>query len=66
MFVNKGKELGIAIDHKPCFCKYHREGNDLDEIFKEAAYKSVQLIIAILPGKTQYYGEFLKTRDSYF
>ena len=78
MFVNKGKELGIDIDDKPCFCKYyregnnrhernhHNEGNDLENIFMEACHKSIELIIAVLPGKTQYYGEFLEMRDFMF
>jgi len=76
MFVNKGKELGIDIDDNPCFCKYyrggnnrhernhHNEGNDLENIFMEACHKSIELIIAVLPGKTQYYAQLKQLGDT--
>ena len=59
MFVKTGKGLGLDIRDRPAFCTYHRKDCSLEDIFKNATAKEVKLIIAVLPGKTPYYGEFL-------
>ena len=54
-----GGRLGLVISDRPVFCTYHRKDCSLEDIFKNATEKKVKLIIAVLPGKTPYYGEFL-------
>ena len=58
MFVKTGTELGLRISDTPAFCRYHRKDFSLEDIFRDAIAKEVKLIVAVLPGKTPYYGEF--------
>ena len=56
--VEKGAELGMTICNNPAFLTYYRHGDPLESIFDDAKKKDVKLVLAVLPGKTQYYGEF--------
>jgi eukaryotic translation initiation factor 2C len=59
-------DAGMPIVQQPCFCKYATGVEQVGEMFGylKEKFKGIQLILVILPGKTQVYAEVKRVGDT--
>ncbi|CAM9566714.1 protein argonaute-2-like isoform X2 [Petromyzon marinus] len=60
------KDAGMPIQGQPCFCKYARDAESVEPMFRHLknTYAGLQLILVILPGKTPVYAEVKRVGDT--
>ena len=55
-------DAGMPIVGQPCFCKYASGAEQVEAMFKflKSQFVGLQLIVVVLPGKTNVYGIILR------
>nr|CAD7588201.1 unnamed protein product [Timema genevievae] len=59
-------ESGMPIFGHPCFCKYATGVDQIEPMFQylKSSFPNLQLVLAILPGKTPIYAELKRVGDT--